>query len=211
MHRIQEKKVVPAAVIQNAKHAVPLAKALLAGGLDVIEVTLRTDAAVECIRRISDALPEMLVGAGTILNVDQVNATAEAGAVFGVAPGLNEKVVQRAQETEMTFIPGVVTPSEIEHGLELGCLLQKFFPAAVSGGVEYLDAMAKPYAHTGVRFIPLGGVNAANAVDYLALPIVEAIGGSWLVKSDLIADENWDEVTRLTKEMMTVIHSLKDS
>ena len=204
MNRILQKRVVPIAVLEKAEDAVPLARALQAGGLDIIEVTQRTAAAERCIRNIKQAFPGMLVGAGTLLTVDQVKRAHTAGAQFGVAPGLNETVVKAALDLGMPFVPGVATPSEVERALALGCKLQKLFPADVLGGVKLLRAFTGPFGHTGVKFIPLGGVNAQNAADYLALPIVAAIGGSWLADKKLVAEKNWSEITRLTTEIVAL-------
>ena len=200
MQRIFQKRVVPVVVIDRAEDAVPLAEALVAGGVDVIEITFRTAAAEQSIRNVRKACPAMLVGAGTILDVDQLQRAIDAGAQFGVAPGLSEVVVAKSLALKLPFVPGVMTASEVEHGLALGCKLQKFFPAEPAGGVKMLKALAGPYAHTGVKFIPLGGVNAGNARDYLALPIVAAIGGSWMVERTLIAQKNWSTIRSLTAE-----------
>jgi 2-dehydro-3-deoxyphosphogluconate aldolase/(4S)-4-hydroxy-2-oxoglutarate aldolase len=199
MNQILQKRVVPVAVIDRLEDAVPLAAALLAAGLDVIEVTFRTAAAADCVRAIAKAHPGMLVGAGTLLDVNQVRQACDAGAKFGVAPGLNPTVVNASLDAGLPFVPGVATASDVERGLELGCKLQKLFPADVLGGVKLLKALAGPYAHTGVKFIPLGGVNAQNMTEYLALPIVAAIGGSWIVDKKLIADQNWTEITNRTR------------
>lgn len=204
MELILKKRVVPVAVLDKVEDAVPLAKALSDGGLPIIEVTFRTPAAADCIRAIKQALPAMLVGAGTLLDADQVKRAKEAGAQFGVAPGLNETVVKASLALGMPFVPGVMTPSEVECALALGCKLQKLFPASVAGGLEMLKALAGPYDHTGVKFIPLGGVNAKTAADYLALPIVAAIGGSWMCDKKLIAGKDWAQITRLTKEAVAL-------
>ena len=200
--RVLARRVVPVVVIDDAALAVPLAEALLAGGLDLIEITFRTAAAESAIRNVARALPQMMVGAGTLLEPAQVRTARDAGAKFGVAPGLNEEVVRAARELGLTFLPGVMTPSEVERGLALGCQLQKFFPAEVAGGAKMLKALAGPYAHTGLRFIPLGGVNSKNAPDYLSLPIVAAIGGSWIAERRLISTKNWSEITRLAREAL---------
>ena len=191
MNQILQKRIVPVAVIDKLEDAVPLANALLAAGLDIIEVTFRTAAAADCVRAIAQAHPGMLVGAGTLLEISQVKQARAAGAKFGVAPGLNDVIVRASLDAGMPFVPGVATASEVELGLELGCKLQKLFPADVLGGVKLLKALAGPYGHTGVKFIPLGGVNAQNMAEYLALPIVAAIGGSWIVDKKLIAEKNW--------------------
>ena len=209
MNQILQKRVVPVAVIDKVEDAVPLAGALLAAGLDVIEVTFRTAAAPEAIRAIAQAHPSMLVGAGTLLEVAQVKQARAAGAKFGVAPGLNAVVVQASLAAGMPFVPGVATASEVERGLELGCKLQKLFPADVLGGVKLLKAFAGPYGHTGVKFVPLGGVNAQNMAEYLALPIVAAIGGSWIVEKKLIAEKKWAEITALTKAALAIAQQPK--
>jgi 2-dehydro-3-deoxyphosphogluconate aldolase/(4S)-4-hydroxy-2-oxoglutarate aldolase len=196
MQEILEAGVVPVVTIENADDAVPVAQALRDGGISIIEITLRTAEAEQAIRNIAQEMPEMLVGAGTILTKDQVDAAADAGARFGVAPGLNESVVRHAMEKELVFCPGVMTASEIELALMMGCKLLKFFPAEPAGGVKLLKALSAPYAHTGVRFIPLGGINAANAIEYLSLPAVAAIGGSWIANRELIANKNWQEITK---------------
>src|SRR5437870_4197877 len=198
--RMFSKRIVPVAAIDALENAVPLARALLAGGLDVIEITLRTPAALDCIREIRRAVPEMLVGAGTILRVEQVEAAVKAGAQFGVSPGLNDAIVLAAQRAGLPFIPGVMTPSEVERALSLGCRLLKFFPANLAGGVDMLNAWRGPYAHTGVSFIPLGGVNASNAAQYLALPNVAAVGGSWIVDKKLIAAHDWESIRSLATQ-----------
>ncbi len=203
MNQILQKRIVPVAVIDKLEDAVPLANALLAAGLDIIEVTFRTAAAADCVRAIAQAHPGMLVGAGTLLEISQVKQARAAGAKFGVAPGLNDVIVRASLDAGMPFVPGVATASEVERGLELGCKLQKLFPADVLGGAKLLKALAGPYGHTGVKFIPLGGVNAQNMAEYLALPIVAAIGGSWIVDKKLIAEKNWTKITALTKEALT--------
>jgi 2-dehydro-3-deoxyphosphogluconate aldolase / (4S)-4-hydroxy-2-oxoglutarate aldolase len=204
MQQIIERRIVPVVVIDKAEDAVPLAEALLAGGLDVLEVTFRTAAAEAAVHAIAQKMPAILIGAGTILSPEQMDRAIGAGAKFGVAPGLNRRVVERARERKVPFVPGVMTPSEVELGLELGCTLQKFFPAAAAGGVAMLKAFAGPYAHTGVKFVPLGGISAANAADYFALPIVGAIGGTWIAERKLIAERKWAEITRNAKEIREI-------
>ena len=204
MQQIIERRIVPVVVIDKVEDAVPLAEALLAGGLDVLEVTFRTAAAEAAVRAIAQKMPVILIGAGTILSPEQMDRAIGAGAKFGVAPGLNRRVVERARERKVPFVPGVMTPSEVELGLELGCTLQKFFPAAAAGGVAMLKAFAGPYGHTGVKFVPLGGISAANAPDYFALPIVGAIGGTWIAERKLIAERKWAEITRNAKEIREI-------
>jgi 2-dehydro-3-deoxyphosphogluconate aldolase / (4S)-4-hydroxy-2-oxoglutarate aldolase len=207
MDQIRKKRVVPVAVIDDLDNAVPLAEALIAGGLEVIEITFRTTLAEMAIRNITSAFPSMLVGAGTVLDADQLKRAKDAGARFAVAPGVNEKVVKASWEMGLTFIPGVMTPSDVERAFGLGCKLQKFFPAEMAGGVPMLKAWAGPYGHTGVKFIPLGGVSPQNAAEYLALPIVAAVGGSWLCDRKLIAEKNWKTITALTAEALKIAES----
>lgn len=198
--RLLERRLVPVVVIEDATHAVDLAQTLLDAGLGVIEITFRTAAAEESIRRIAKECPKMLVGAGTLLDAEQVKKAAGAGATFGLAPGLDEKVIAAAGKANLTFVPGVVTPSEIQKGLSLGCTLQKFFPAEQAGGAGYLKALEGPYAHTGVRFIPTGGLQSNNVAPYLALKSVAALGGSWFVDKKYIQAAEWSTIKRLTQE-----------
>jgi len=181
-----------------------LAEALLEGGLDVIEITFRTQAAEEAIRQVVDRFPEMCVGAGTVLTESQLRRAIDTGIEFAVAPGLNPDLITDAMAANVLFIPGVATPTEIDRGIMLGCKLLKFFPADALGGVKTLKAFSGPFAHTGVKFVPTGGINAANAADYLALPGVAAVGGSWMVAEKLIKAKQWAEITRLTKEALTI-------
>ncbi len=209
MERLFKKRVVPVVTLDKVEDAVHVAEALQAGGLDIIEVAFRTAAAELSVCAIKKAFPKMLVGAGTLLDADQVKRARDAGAQFSVAPGLNEAVVKASLATGMLFIPGVMTPSEVERALALGCKLQKFFPSSVAGGVEMLKAFAGPYAHTGAKFIPMGGLNVKNAPDYLKLPIVAAVGGSWIAANKTIAEKNWAQITALTKEIVEIVATLE--
>jgi 2-dehydro-3-deoxyphosphogluconate aldolase/(4S)-4-hydroxy-2-oxoglutarate aldolase len=202
VERILAKRIVPVVVLDSADHAEPLAEALLAGGLDVMEITFRTAAAEESIRRIAARFPEMLLGAGTLLEKKQVKRAKKAGAVFGLAPGLNPDTVKAAGDVDLLFSPGVITPSEVEKALSLDCKLLKFFPAEAAGGVNMLKALAGPYAHTGVKFVPTGGITQTHLIKYLKLPVVAAIGGSWMVDKALVNEGKWEEITRLTKEAL---------
>ena len=208
MKTILERRIVCVAVIDHAVDAVPLAEALLAGGLDVIEVTFRTAEAGAAIGAIRKALPAMRVGAGTVLSVEQLQRALDAGVEFAVAPGLNEEVVRAAQKLKLPFFPGVLTPTEVERALGLGCKLLKFFPAESGGGVPMLKALAGPYAHTGVKFIPTGGVSPNNLADYLRQPIVGAVGGSWMAERALIAAKDWTRITALTAEAMKEVAAI---
>ena len=208
-HRLLERRLVPVVVIDDASRAVDLAQTLLSAGLGVIEITFRTAAAEESIRQIAKQCPEMLVGAGTLLDSDQVKKAADAGAQFGLAPGLDEKVVLAAQKAKLTFVPGIITPSEVQKGLSLGCSIQKFFPAEQVGGATYLKALEGPYGHTGVRFIPTGGLQLNNIAPYLALKSVAALGGSWFVDKKYIQAAEWETISRLTKEAIQITTGAK--
>lgn len=207
--RIETTGIVAVLVVDRVADGVPLAKALLAGGVDVMELTLRTPAALETLKAIRAGVPEMVAGAGTILTTDQVKQVVEAGAAFGVAPGLNPRVLQAARAAGLSFAPGILTPSDIELAVEQGCKLLKFFPAEPSGGLAYLKAMAAPYAHLGLRFVPLGGLNAKNMASYLADPAIAALGGSWLAPRDLIKAGEWDKITALAAEAVQIIKSTR--
>ena len=197
--RIARTRVVPVVVVNRAEDACPLAEALLKGGLDVMEITFRTDAAEASIAHIAREFPDILLGAGTVLAAEQAIRARDAGAVFALAPGLNPAVVNAAQDAGLVFAPGVMTPGEIERALDLGCDLLKFFPAGAAGGVGMLKALAGPYSHTGVRFIPTGGINPENMREYLDLPAVVAIGGSWMVDPKLIEAGDWETITARTQ------------
>ena len=207
--RILAKRIVPVVVLDRAESAEPLAEALLAGGLDIMEITFRTAAAEESIRRIAARFPEILLGAGTLLDDDQVSRAKDAGAVFGLAPGLNRRTVAKAAEVGLRFSPGVMTPGEVEEALSLGCKLLKFFPAEAAGGTAMLKSLAGPYGHTGVKFIPTGGVTSGNLADYLKVPVVAAIGGSWMVDKQLVNEGKWEEITRLTREALAAAAAVR--
>jgi 2-dehydro-3-deoxyphosphogluconate aldolase / (4S)-4-hydroxy-2-oxoglutarate aldolase len=200
-----KQRLICVAVIDRPEDAVPLAEALLAGGLRVMEVTFRTAGAADSIARIRSGVPQMAIGAGTLLSAEQVKQAAGASAQFGVSPGLNESVLAAANQNQMPFFPGVMTPTEVGRALDLGCKELKFFPAETAGGVKMLKALAGPFAHTGVKFVPTGGINAATLADYLAVPQVAAIGGSWMADRKLVKEKAWDRITALTAEAMKII------
>ncbi len=204
MNRIFEKRVVPAAIIEDADKALHLAEAMLAGGMDIIEVTFRTDGAARAIKAISEKFPEMLVGAGTVLTCEQLDCAVDSGIRFAVAPGLNPKLVEASGALDVPFIPGVVTPTEIETAMALGLDLLKFFPAEAMGGAATLKALAGPYAHTGVRFVPTGGISMKNAAAYLELKVVAAVGGSWMIAPQLVKDGEWEAITQLCRESLSL-------
>lgn len=197
-------RLVPVVILDEVAQAEPLAEALVAGGLPIAEVTLRTPAALESIRLMA-ARGDLLVGAGTVVNPDQVDQAADAGATFLVSPGLLEPVVARAQERGLPIYPGVVTPSEVMKALSLGLTTLKFFPASQYGGAATLKAFGSPFG--GVQFIPTGGVSLANLAEYLALPNVHAVGGSWMVSPQLLAAGDFDSIARLTGEAVAAAGS----
>ncbi|MDR2115426.1 MAG: bifunctional 4-hydroxy-2-oxoglutarate aldolase/2-dehydro-3-deoxy-phosphogluconate aldolase [Planctomycetaceae bacterium] len=201
--------VIACMTIENPDHAVFAAKALLDGGIKAIELTLRTPQSIESLHRITAEVPEILAGAGTILFPDQVKAVVEAGGMFGVAPGLSERVVKTAQDYNLPFAPGVMTASEVEKGLELDCTVMKLFPAESAGGLEYMKSLWKPYAHLGVRFIPLGGLSSQNMADYLREPSTLAIGGSWLVTRESLSTNNRQTITSTAREASTIAANVR--
>jgi 2-dehydro-3-deoxyphosphogluconate aldolase/(4S)-4-hydroxy-2-oxoglutarate aldolase len=209
--RIEQAGVVAVLVIDRAEDAVPLAKALLNGGIDAMELTLRTPAALTALQRVVAQVPEMLPGIGTILTPAQAQEAKQAGAAFGVAPGLNRRVVEAAQNCGLPFSPGIATPSEMEAALELGCRDLKFFPAEPSGGLNYLKSISAPYAHMGVRFIPLGGLNVDNVASYLDSPLVMAVGGSWLAPRDLIREQDWDAISERASQATAIVQRVRQS
>ncbi len=203
LQRIYEIGIVPVIAIDDAEKAVPLAKALVAGGLPAAEVTFRTAAAEEAIRRIVAEVPEMLVGAGTVLTKDQVDRAIDAGVKFIVSPGFNPEITKYVIDRGMLMMPGTATPGEMEQAMAMGLDVVKFFPAEQNGGVAKLKAVAGPYGN--LRWMPTGGVNAKNLLDYLSFPKIIACGGTWMVKKDLIESENWAEIERLTREAVNTM------
>lgn len=201
--------LVAVLVVDDAADAVPLARALLAGGVSIMELTLRTPAALDALQAIREHVPEMMAGIGTILTPDQAAAAKQAGAAFGVAPGMNPRVVARAREVGLPFAPGIVTPSDIEAALEFGCRLLKFFPAETAGGVRHLKALAAPYAHLDLRYMPLGGLTLDNLAAYFALPCVAAVGGSWLAPRPAIRSRDWATITRHSAQATAAIAAIR--
>ncbi len=196
--KIEALGVVPVVVLQDAKDAVPLAKALCQGGLPCAEVTFRTAAAAESIRKMTQEFPEMLVGAGTVLTVKQVDEAVAAGAKFIVSPGFDPEIVDYCLEKGIPVFPGCITPSEVAQAVKRGLRVVKFFPAQQFGGVAAIKALAAPYV--GLKFMPTGGINAKNLTSYLDFPKIIACGGSWMVPGDLINDGAWDKIEQLTRE-----------
>ncbi|HBA49753.1 MAG TPA: 2-dehydro-3-deoxyphosphogluconate aldolase [Lachnospiraceae bacterium] len=198
LEQISKIGIVPVVKIDRAEDALPLAKALCAGGLPCAEVTFRTSAAAEAIRIMTTNFPDMCVGAGTVLNAEQVDAAVEAGAKFIVSPGLNPRTVKYCIEKNVPITPGTSSPSDIEQAIELGLDVVKFFPAEQSGGLAKIKAMAAPYVN--MKFMPTGGINAKNLTSYLDFNKIIACGGSWMVPGDLINAGEWDKIEQLTRE-----------
>ncbi len=194
IEKLQMYGVVPAIVIESPEDSVPLADALIEGGLPLIEITFRTEAAADVLNTIKKRKPEILLAAGTILSVEHLLMAKECGAQFAFSPGLNPVIVKKAQEIDFLFVPGVMTPSEVEQGLSFGLKVMKFYPSVASGGIEMLKALAAPYAHLGVKFTPTGGINMDNMENYLKYNRVLAVGGTWIASKDLIADKKWDKI-----------------
>lgn len=207
--KINDTGIVAVLVIDELKHAVPVANALLKGGVDAIELTLRTPVAMDAAFAIKKEVPEMTLGIGTVLTVEQVKTVAGAGADFAVAPGCNPKVIAEAYKQGLSFAPGVMTPTDIESALEQGCRVLKYFPAETSGGMKHLVNMVAPYHYLGLTFIPLGGLNIENARSYLESPLITAIGGSWVAKRPLIHSENWEAITNNAKEIRDIIRKTR--
>lgn len=198
LEKIQKIGIVPVVVLNDAKDAAPLAKALCEGGLPCAEVTFRTDAAEESIRIMTTEYPDMLVGAGTVLTIDQVDRAVGAGAKFIVSPGLNPKVVKYCVDNNIPITPGCSCPSNVEQAIEFGLEVVKFFPAEAAGGLNMIKSMAAPY--TNMKFMPTGGISASNMKSYLDFNKIIAIGGSWMVKGDLVAAGDFDKIRDLTRE-----------
>lgn len=200
--KIAELKVVPVVVLEDAKDAAPLAKALCEGGLPCAEVTFRTAAAKDSIKAMTDAYPDMLVGAGTVLTTEQVDSAVEAGAKFIVSPGFDPEIVDYCLEKEIPVFPGCITPSEVAQAVKRGLRVVKFFPAEQFGGVATIKALSAPYV--GLKFMPTGGVSAKNLKEYLACKPIVACGGSWMVKKDLIEAGEFEKIKELTKEAVAL-------
>lgn len=194
--------IVPVMVINNVEHAVPLAKALVKGGITVLEITLRTEAALESIRRIKAEVPEAIVGAGTIFNIETLNAAIDAGAEFIVSPGTTDKMIDAAIATGVPLLPGVANPSDAMRLLEKGITEMKFFPAEAAGGIPMLKSIGAPIPQ--ITFCPTGGISQKNVKAYYDLPNVATVGGSWMCAANLVDAENWDEITRLSEEAVAL-------
>jgi 2-dehydro-3-deoxyphosphogluconate aldolase/(4S)-4-hydroxy-2-oxoglutarate aldolase len=209
INAMQKYGVVPAIVIESPKDAEPLADALLEGGLPLIEITFRTEKAAEVMRTLREKRPEVLLAAGTILSVEHLLLARECGAQFGFAPGLNPEIAGKARDIDFLFIPGVMTPSEVEQALSFGNNIMKFYPAVASGGLQMLKALASPYSHLGVKFTPTGGIDMGNLADYLKYDKILAVGGTWIAKSDLIVHKRWDTIKENARAAREVVLQIR--
>lgn len=208
MERLRACGIVPVIVMDDAEKAVPVAKALLAGGIDVMEITFRTSAARASIEAVSKEVPEMLVGAGTIVTAEQLEQATGAGAEFIVSPGTDAELIAGAIKKDVPILPGAVTPSELMVGLKLGLTVFKFFPAADYGGLKTIKSLGGPFPNA--RFVPTGGISEKNAADYFADSRIFAIGGSWMASPDMIRDEKYAEITGKTAEAVALMKAVRD-
>lgn len=208
LHKIIENSgIIPVVVLDDAAKAVPLAKALLAGGINICEITFRTAAAEESIRQIALNVPEMIVGAGTVLTKEQLKAATDAGAKFIVSPGSDLEVIRYAKELGVYMLPGAVTPTEVMQLIKEDIEVIKFFPAENYGGLKTIKALSAPFPN--LKFVPTGGVSLSNLTTYLEFDKIAAVGGSWLCTKDLITNDKWDEITKLSKEAMDIFKSVR--
>ncbi|MCL2185969.1 MAG: bifunctional 4-hydroxy-2-oxoglutarate aldolase/2-dehydro-3-deoxy-phosphogluconate aldolase [Treponema sp.] len=207
-NEIDKGGIIAVLEIENEKNAVPLAKALLDGGITIIELALRTPAAIPSISLIAKEVPQMFLGVGTIIEAEQVsmlrNGSNQNDVRFGVSPGINPEIVKKAIEADLPFAPGIATPSELELAISLGCTTVKFFPAEGLGGLNYLKSINAPYNHLGIKYIPLGGVSVDNLASYAKFNSVLAIGGSWIATKELINTQNWAEITKRAKDALDI-------
>lgn len=207
LKKIEAFGVVPVVVLNDAKDAAPLAKALCEGGLPCAEVTFRTEAAEESIRIMATEFPEMIIGAGTVLTIDQVDRAVAAGARFIVSPGFDSEIVDYCISKNIVVLPGCITPSEVAQAVKRGLEVVKFFPAEQFGGIATIKALAAPY--TGVRFMPTGGISAKNLADYLGFKKIVACGGSWMVKGDLVTAGEFDKIKEMTAEAVALVKEIR--
>jgi len=206
--KISAVKIIPVIAIDNPDHALPLADALSAGGLPLIEITFRTAAAAEVIATLRKQRPDMLLGAGTILTIADLKAAIDAGAQFAVAPGLNISITEEAQRKNFPFMPGIMTPTDIETGLSLGIQYFKFFPAEAAGGIKYLSSISAPYLHRNIKFVPTGGLNTTNLPAYLNMNSVLAVGGTWIARTATINNANWSEITANCRDALKIVNNM---
>lgn len=210
-NKIKKAGVIAVLVVDELNHIRPTIESLLAGGVQAIELTLRTPIALEAISYINQEYPEILLGVGTILTPKQIHQVKEAGADFGVAPGMNRRVIDASIAAELPFAPGIATPSDIESALEYECKILKFFPAEPSGGLSYLKSINAPYSHLGLSYIPLGGINEANLSLYAREAFICGVGGSWIAPKSLILEEQWETITARAKNAVAVFTQEKQN
>tara|TARA_X000000368_G_scaffold381865_1_gene338685 strand:+ start:2369 stop:3010 length:642 start_codon:yes stop_codon:yes gene_type:complete len=195
-NKLNASKVIVAPKFETIESVPYVIDALLDGGIKIIEITLRTTIAIDCIRKVTEQFPEMNVIAGTVIEMEQLQKVQDAGVIAAVSPGIQPKILEYAKKIKLPFAPGVATPSEIALGLELECNVFKFFPAEMLGGIKYLRRIYSSYAHKEIQFIPLGGIDTSNAYEYLKEPSVLAIGGSWVADQELINNQDWEEIKK---------------
>ena len=206
---IKQHKIVPVIALEGMDQILPLADALIEGRLPLIEITFRTKIAAKAIAVLTKQRPELLVGAGTVLTTDELKSAVDSGASFGVAPGFNPAIVEEALRLNFPFIPGILTPTELEAAMELGIEVFKFFPAEAAGGINYLTSLAAPYSHKKIEFVPTGGVNPKNLIDYLAIKAVMAVGGTWIAKKDSIEAGQWEVIKKNCREAVKLVGKLR--
>ncbi|MBA7712345.1 putative KHG/KDPG aldolase [subsurface metagenome] len=207
--KMEKYGVIPVIAIESPELALLLADSLIEGGLPVAEITFRTQAGGEVIKILKKEKPEILLGAGTILSKDNLIHAYESGAEFGVAPGFNQDIVEKAKLIGFPFFPGVMTPSEIDSGVSAGIKILKFFPSEASGGIAMLKAVSAPYAHLGIKYIPTGGININNLEDYLKFDRVLAVGGTWIAKKDMISQKRWDTITENARQVTNLVSRIR--
>lgn len=207
MEQVAACGIVPVVVLNKVEDAIPTAKALLAGGINVMEITFRTAAAAECIAKVAAEMPEMIVGAGTVVNLEQLHKAVEAGAKFIVSPGSDEEIIKKAHELDVPIVPGVVTPTEIMVGLKLGVKVFKFFPAEAYGGLKTIKNLCGPFPQ--ITFVPTGGISQANAEEYIKNPKISAVGGSWMVTAAMVEAGQFDEITAKSKAATDLVKQIR--
>lgn len=202
---LEAEAVLAVLTVDDVENAVPLAEALYEGGVRAMELAWRTDATLDALRAIRKGVPEMIAGIGTVLSRDQLSQVKDEGAIFAVSPGLSPKLLEAAVEIGLPYAPAVATPSEVQVAAEFGCKLLKFFPAEPMGGLKYLNSMNAPFAHLGLKYIALGGLDQSNAGTYLDSPAIAVLGGSWIAKPDLIQSRNWSEIKSRAERIRALI------
>ena len=207
LDKITKSKIVAGFSVQNLDDAIPIAKSLMEGGINIIELTLRTKNSLKAVEMIAKSVQDMVIGVGTILTTDQLLQVKDNGAHFGGSPGLNKRVLQYAEEIDFSFAPGIATPSDLDCAIDMGYRFVKFFPAEGMGGVNYLKSISAPFNHLDVKYFPLGGINSNNMNEYLNIDNVIAIGGSWIVKDQLVLNKQWKEITKRALEVRNIINN----